>query len=462
MPQSPFSSFADAKFRFSIMVLFLVLCTLGGGASRPDTLSLLYLRPAAVIALAALLLSPGTWNFAGLKPAFVVLGAMVALTLIQLVPIPPDLWLSLPGRERFGEAAAAAGIAQPWRPLSLTPDLTINSLLALLPPLVVLIGMASLGTADRQRLVPVLIAVVVAAMFMGILQVASGGRGAAYLYRVTHEASAVGLFANRNHQATLLAMGFPLLRVWYLIGSRDPEQRRLRGWIGGVIGALLIPMLLVTGSRTGMAIGLLGLGSTLLIAPVRMPEGWSSRTRALVRAALVVAPLAIGALVVMLGRATAIQRLFSNSIGEDARVLLTPTSWQIAKDFFPFGTGLGSFDTVFRIFEPDWSLERTYFNHAHNDFLEMLITGGLPAVLLIAGVLIWFALRSMALWRAGGGAMQRGAAVMLLFVVLASVVDYPLRTPLMSAVVAMVVVWFLDRVPATGSGRGGSGTAAGK
>lgn len=442
MTFSPRSTLADAKFRFGIIVLFLIMCALGGGASRPDTLSLLYLRPAAVLAVAALVLSPGPWNFSGLKPAFVVLGALAALNLVQLVPIPPDLWLSLPGRARFAETAAAAGIAQPWRPLTLTPDLTINSLLALLPPLVVLVGMASLGPEDRQRMVPVIIAIIGAAMFMGILQIANGGRGAAYLYRVTHEASAVGLFANRNHQAALLAMGFPLLRSWYLAGSRDREKRRARALIGTAIGVMLVPMLLVTGSRTGMAIGLLGLGSMLLIAPVRLHNQSSSRSQIIVRSGLILVPLALGALVILSGRATAVERLFSNNVGEDARVLLTPTSWQIARDFFPVGTGFGSFDTVFRIFEPEWSLERTYFNHAHNDFLELVITGGLPAVLLIAGVLGWFALRTITQWREGTP-MQRGSAIMLFFAILASVVDYPLRTPLMSVIVTIVAVWFL-------------------
>jgi O-antigen ligase len=462
MKHSSLSSFADAKFRFGVLVLFLILCALGGGASRPDTLSLLYLRPASLLALVALMVSPGIWNFSDLKPAFFLLGSLALLILTQMIPLPPDFWLSLPGRARFAEAADAAGIVQPWRPLTLTPDLTINALMALLPPLVVLVGMASLGSADRLRLIPILIAIIAAAMFMGILQVASGGRGAAYLYRVTHEASAVGLFANRNHQAALLAMGFPLLRIWYLMGLRDAEKRIWRAWISGMLGMLLVPMLLVTGSRTGMAIGVLGLVSTVLIAPARLPERWSLRTRRVARAALIVVPLAVGTLVVLLGRATSIQRLFSNSIGEDARVLLTPTSWQIAKTFFPFGTGFGSFDTVFRIFEPDWSLERTYFNHAHNDFLEMLITGGLPAALLVAGALIWFAIHSIKLWRSRGNIIQRGAAFMVLFVILASVVDYPLRTPLMSAVFALVAVWFMAAPQTKSLERGGSGDAAGK
>jgi O-antigen ligase len=467
MTRSNFFAVGDARFRFGILCIFLVLCALGGGASRPDTLSLLYVRPAAVIVIACLILSPGHWHFDGLKPAFIILAALAGLMLLQLIPLPPSVWLSLPGHARFAEAAAAAGLAQPWRPISLTPDMTINSLLALLPALACLVGMASLGRADRQRIMPVTIGIVCAAMLLGIVQLTGGGQGPAYLYRVTHEASAVGLFANRNHQGTLLAMAFPMLRIWQLSGPRDGGARRRRNWIAGGIALLLIPMLLVTGSRTGIAIGCLGLASVFLIAPVRLPDRLSGWWRGLIRLGVLAVPIAIGLLVFLFGRATAIQRLFSNSVGEDARVQLTPTSWSIAQAFFPFGTGFGSFDTVFRIFEPNWSLERTYFNHAHNDFLEIVITAGAPGAIFIMVVLAWFVRRSLGLWRAPEGtgnavSVQRGAFFMLLCVILASIVDYPLRTPLMSAIVAIVGVWFLESRDIRDAAHGGMRPNSGK
>ena len=231
-------------------------------------------------------------------------------------------------------------------------------------------------------------------------------------------------------------------------------------WIAGAITLMLIPMLLVTGSRAGIAIGFLGLASAVLIAPLRFSERVSSRWRGLVRWAMLIGPIAIGAVVFALGRATALQRLFAGNVGEDARVQLTPTSLTIAKDFFPFGIGFGSFDPVFRIFEPNWSLDRTYFNHAHNDFLEIIITAGAPGAVLLAVVLIWFIRRSINLWRTpisanAGPKLQRGAFFMLLIVMLASVVDYPLRTPLMSGIVAIAAVWFMAASGLTAQGSGG-------
>ena len=54
-PSKPALS-ADLKAGpFLIVATLFVLCALGGGSSRVDSLSLLYLRPAAALALVAIL-----------------------------------------------------------------------------------------------------------------------------------------------------------------------------------------------------------------------------------------------------------------------------------------------------------------------------------------------------------------------------------------------------------------------
>ena len=55
-----------------------------------------------------------------MRVPLILLGALAALMAIQLIPLPPGIWTALPGRERYLEAAAAIGIPQPWRPISLT------------------------------------------------------------------------------------------------------------------------------------------------------------------------------------------------------------------------------------------------------------------------------------------------------------------------------------------------------
>lgn len=444
---------SGGRIAFAILVGFLILCALGGGASRPDVLSLLYLRPAAVLCLAALLLLPGEWRLRRFRMPLILLGALALVIAVQLVPLPSALWLSLPGRERFAEAAAAAGMAQPWRPLSLTPDETWNSVLALLPALVVLLALARLDEQRRKNLLPWIIGLTGLSAVLALIQLGTGRGSLVYLYRVTHEGAAVGLFANRNHQAALLAMTFPLLRLWTLQPVSSPNLQFVRNCAAAAIAMFLVPLILVTGSRAGLALGLAGMVLTLLLfrgtGELRLPARWQ-RWRRAIRLLPWVALIAVGAAAALLGRAEAVQRLFSLTSVEEQRFSYTPLTLRIARDFFPFGSGFGSFDPVFRIYEPADQLRPNYFNRAHNDLIELGLTGGLPALLVLAVFLLWAArlgaTASLPLrTRSESLLFARAGGVMMLILLMASLVDYPLRTPLMTALFALACGWLCHR-----------------
>ena len=106
-----------------------------------------------------------------------------------------------------------------------------------------------------------------------------------------------------------------------------------------------------------------------------------------------------------------------------------------AQDFLPTGSGFGTFAAIYRLFEPPALLRPFHANHAHNEPLELVLEGGLPALLLILAVLGWLAARTVALWRAppqDGGALDlalaRAATVAVWLLLAHSLVDYPLRT----------------------------------
>ena len=62
---------------------------------------------------------------------------------------------------------------------------------------------------------------------------------------------------------------------------------------------------------------------------------------------------------------------------------------QAADAYLPFGAGLGAFDTVFRSVEPLAELDPTYFNQAHNEYLETWLEAGWSGIaLIIAGVVV--------------------------------------------------------------------------
>ncbi|MEG3174284.1 O-antigen ligase family protein [Sphingomonas sp. ZB1N12] len=426
---------------------------------------MLIVRPLAVLYITVILALPRIRYWQGLVWPMALLGAFGAVIAIQLIPLPPSAWSVLPGHARFTEAALALGRPQPWRPISVSPDMTLNALLALLIPLAVLVGAAGIEPRQRTRLIPVLlIAMIVSALF-GIAQMAGSASSPLYLYRYTNRDLPVGLFANRNHQAVFLAMAFPLLRAWTVLPSKIFADPRLRGWLAGACALLILPVVLASGSRSGLVLTLVAVCATSVIAPwdlgsilspvdKRSKHADAQRTirrRRLLVAVVITTVVLVTASVVFFGRALSITRIGQLDQAEaDLRIRFLPIVWSITRDFFPFGTGFGTFDPMFRLYEPFWALKPTFFNRAHNDFLELLMTGGLPALLVLI-ILIGFIVSRLrdvvgAGWRHRSTVTTKVGIALVMLAFAASLTDYPLRTPGMSMVFALAMVWLASPI----------------
>lgn len=435
----------------------LIACFLFGGASRNDVMSLAVLQPLAVICATIFLLSHGPIRWASVRIPLLLLGALAAVMAVQLVPLPPDVWSKLPGHGRFTEPAQVAGIAQPWRGISLTPDLTLASLVGLVTPFAVLIGFASLPPERNRVLLPLMIGGIGLSALIGLGQVAGGAGSPFYFYDITNSDSPVGFFSNRNHQALALAMVWPMLAVW-ATSPAEPRFFAAKRWVAVSLSVFLLPMLLATGSRAGLALGALGLVVAWLLwrrqDAAAQPDRWSA----------LLVPLGLGAAIcvvaasIVLSRDVAFERITGVSFGEESRLQYLPTLIEISRDFFPVGAGFGGFDPLFRAYEPFALLQPTYLNHAHNDLVELIISGGLPAGAILAAFLAWLGLRARAvLGSAPPGrsiAFARLGLLIIVSVLLSSLVDYPLRTPLMAALFAVACGWLsvYDRRRERGTG----------
>ena len=209
--------------------------------------------------------------------------------------------------------------------------------------------------------------------------------------------------------------------------------------VGGAIVVLLL--LLVTGSRSGLILGVFGfIGGVVIL--LRAEGGLLSlRHIKMARMApwlLGLAGILAGAIVILAARAEALQRLLSEDISQELRIRLFAPLVQILWTYFPFGSGFGSFVELYKVHEPFSELNTNYLNHAHNDLLELVIEGGAPAVLLVAAFFTWYLRRSTALWLtttvpSPNLAITRAASINMGLIMLASLSDYPLRTPMISA-----------------------------
>jgi|SRR5690606_29208727 len=154
------------------------------------------------------------------------------------------------------------------------------------------------------------------------------------------------------------------------------------------------------------------------------------------------------------GRDTALSRLFEAEVAEELRWNYLPIFGRMITDFLPFGTGFGAFENVFNMYEPAGMLTSRYMNQAHNDPVQFVIEGGLPALAILLGAIVWLAL---ALWRIARPATLQlalffGGSIALWLA--ASVVDYPLRTPIAAMLVATLTAQlsFLSTGLRSGSG----------
>ena len=127
-----------------LLIIFLL-----GGSARGDVAALPLLRPLAVVMLAAALFAARPAFYRRNRMVLSLLAGVFALPLLQLVPLPPDVWQGLPHRALVAQIDAWSGIGNIWRPLSLTPAATWNAFWSLFVPASLLVLVLQLSRAGR-------------------------------------------------------------------------------------------------------------------------------------------------------------------------------------------------------------------------------------------------------------------------------------------------------------------------
>lgn len=428
------------RYRSAIAAILVIALALLGGASRAEESQQWLVRLAAIAVIAASL-----WplDMAPLRrhwPLPLGFALICLLPLLQLVPLPPELWASLPGHAVYAQIAAASGTIG-WRPLSLTPDMTENAIEALLPVAAAGLAWLYVDGPGQRRLAEWMVAVACASALLGLAQLIAGG-SSYHLYEITSLGSPVGLLANRNHQAALLACALPLMGAAAGLRARHGDRRPAIIALLLVVPLLLL-MLVSTGSRMGLVLGAMGLGG-LVVAwrasgqPLLPPRG---------RLRLIALGSGLGLAAMVIAAAIgsgAVSRLAATDPADETRAQALAPILATARAFMPLGAGLGSFEDVYRRFEPDALLSSIYLNQAHDEPLEYAIEGGVPALILLGLFGLWWIRTAWALVRQRESVTRRtlGLACMAvtMILMLSSLVDYPLRTPLLGGLFAMACV----------------------
>ena len=430
---------SGGKLRALVAPAYLLACLLLGGSTQTVWLGLVL----QLVALAILAWGVIEWQQRPLgkevRQLLWFAGAMVVLLAIHLLPLPPALWSALPGREPVADGLKLLGMQPGWQPLSLAPYDTITAGRALLPPLALLVAILWLRAYTRTGLAVALLIGAVLGLGLGMLQTSGANASGRFYLQPEYDLNgASGFFANPNFMATLLLANLPFLAA--LLRSRLNEsarsaQRRQAALVISVAGILLVLVgLLLNKSLAGigLAIPVVLLSALIVVKPPKW-LGVGIGAGALVACLAFVALLAVP----LDGRLVDHDTAASLS----TRQTFLTTGMAVARDYLPVGSGIGSFERVYRMKENPQAIDPTTFvNHAHDDYLELLIETGIPGMLLVVAFLGWFGMMCVRLWRAvGSDPFAVAGAITAGMIMVHSLVDFPLRTSAIAATFAMAL-----------------------
>ena len=391
------------------------------------------------------------------RPALVLDAALLACLLAivaQLIPLPPAL------RERLSPAGFAVDrllalgpepAAHPPHPLSLEPEATAWAL-ALAAAYIVLFWCARAffsrgGVRSTAR--------GVATLGLGLTALVAVQRATAptLLYwnwtPISAGASPYGPFVNRNGLASWLAMAIPLV-IGYAMARHRSAHRAGGGaipgdsldptqlWLGGA-AVLMTGGLLASLSRAGILGAGIGLAAFLVFSRMRI-RGGASLTW--IGAALV-AMVVLASAYANLGQLAARLKETTEQ-GEWGRPVIWRDTWRMASDFALTGVGAGAFQRGMLAYQEGSRL--FFFNHAHDEYLQLLAEGGIlvvvPAAAAVLAAIVLMAKhlnadRTAMFW------VRAGAISGLIAVAVQSIWDTGLRMPAngtLFAVIAAIAV----------------------
>ncbi|MEP0404697.1 MAG: O-antigen ligase family protein, partial [Lentilitoribacter sp.] len=426
--------------RFALLISFLVLVFLTGGGSRNDVQSLAILQPLAFIFAAAALIVAGKQQLKRLGLPLTLLAVLAAIVLLQLIPLPPTIWHMLPGREPIIASGELLGLDNVWRPISLSPASTWSSLFFLAIPLAAMILFAIQSRLHQRRLIGFFIGIALASSILAILQLSSPEGSVFYLYRVTNDGAAVGLFANRNHHAMYLACAI-LMAFWYAASlDKADKHMAIKGVFAAVSLMVFLPMIFVIGSRAGLLLGFvcIVLGFYFILRSELFGKSrflsWmpDSKFGVAIPIALLLGFSLMAIATQMTDNATALDRLIGQNSIDELRISLLPTLLEMVNEFWVIGAGFGSFELVYKSFEPQSLLSTKYLNMAHNDLVQLIVEAGLAGILLIVIFAIWLITKSIDIAKSSTPKRPSRQLMSLLLILIwgiASLFDYPMRVP---------------------------------
>jgi O-antigen ligase len=424
----------NITFVAAAALLALALAVGGAGENFPLLGMLLGLASLAAAAALFWYRAPERLTTLG-RCAIAFTAALLLLPALQLVPLPPAIWHALPGRDVVAQIDAGLGVSI-WRPLTLDVEGTIRALLSLIPACVLFVLCVRLHTRERGTLLMIVAAFALLNALLGIIQLATGGSMTPY--PSAHIGYPIGLFVNRNHSAVFMLIALPIIAA--LASRRMQTAGSKLPYLVGSLALLTIVSVVIIATTSRMALALLPLALIGSLALLFFRQS-------LLRVA-VPSTLALGVIAATISWVGGFNRNLSrfSSLHDGRFDYWDDVSWAL-HHYGLAGTGFGTFIPVYQTAESLSSVGPAILNHAHNDFIEIVLEGGIPAITLLLLFFIILGFAGVQLMKKrfefNRASLALASAVGVMLVLIFSLVDYPLRMPALSCVFAVLCACLL-------------------
>jgi O-antigen ligase len=258
-----------------------------------------------------------------------------------------------------------------------------------------------------------------------------------------------GPFINRNDFAAWLLMAIPLT-IGYVTMRIGSHQTGGRGRVdpSAVLDARMMLLVATNCLMTGAVLASLSRSGIVsmaiaMAAFIALAGGRAGRERAaMVTVGMVALMVAAGTYANLPAVLARMNETLPSGFG--GRLVVWAETWPIVRDFAGTGVGVGAFERAMLVYQQSNRL--MFFNHAHNEYLQVLAEGGLPlagaaASAVVAG--IGAAARRLREDRSAVYWARAGAVSGLVGIACQSVWDTALRLPanaVLFAILAAIAV----------------------
>jgi len=402
------------------VILVLLAAVFLFGAVQPAALALI---EASIILLFA------TWWLMGKKeitltPLFLPFTIFLILGLAQVLPLPLPLVKLL--SPKTVALKRELGFTSWWVSLSLVPAFTLREWVRWVTMLLLYLLVVNLFQERKnlKRLLNSLLALSLFEALYGLLLFATGSptllwyRNADYVTNRVH-----GTYRNPDHFAGFMEMAVPL-HLSQALTWRHPSlyatEEKSKKILGLFLVVILTLSLFFSISRAGIVAFVASFAFWLLLYFREKTEKGAPITGYLWLFLIV-----LGAYLLWIGLDPILARFFQTAETiEKGRILVWKDTIKMVRDFPIFGTGLGTYERSFPMYKT--FAQQVVFDHAHNDYLELLAEGGIALIIPFLWGL-WRALR----WsiHSSSSIITRGAATGMVAMLIHAFFDFNFHIP---------------------------------